>query len=95
MVFGRKQEASDEGTEPLRHPKPPLASGGRDVQASDRHGRGCGRKRLYQRWLVNDLKRAVGADSGRLEHSPVAPIPRRASYNVGEVGTNEGRHYEV
>jgi NHL repeat len=25
MVFGRKQEASDEGTEPLRHPKPPLS----------------------------------------------------------------------
>lgn len=24
MVFGRKQEASDEGIEPLRHPKPPL-----------------------------------------------------------------------
>jgi DNA-binding beta-propeller fold protein YncE len=24
MVFGRKQEASDEGTGPLRHPKPPL-----------------------------------------------------------------------
>src|SRR5271168_4235896 len=24
MVVGRKQEASDEGTEPLRHPKPPL-----------------------------------------------------------------------
>ncbi|PYU73902.1 MAG: 6-bladed beta-propeller [Acidobacteria bacterium] len=24
MVFGRKQEASDEGTEPLRHVKPPL-----------------------------------------------------------------------
>ncbi len=24
MVFGRKQEASDEGTEPLHHPKPPL-----------------------------------------------------------------------
>lgn len=24
MVFGRKQEASDEGTEPLRHPNPPL-----------------------------------------------------------------------
>src|SRR2546423_6557007 len=23
LVFGRKQEASDEGTEPLRHPKPP------------------------------------------------------------------------
>src|ERR1700757_2187081 len=26
MVFGRKQEASDEGTEPLKHPKPPLAA---------------------------------------------------------------------
>jgi DNA-binding beta-propeller fold protein YncE len=25
MVFGRKQEASDEGTGPLRHPNPPLA----------------------------------------------------------------------
>src|SRR5438309_8188308 len=25
MVFGRKQEASDEGTEPLKHVKPPLA----------------------------------------------------------------------
>jgi DNA-binding beta-propeller fold protein YncE len=24
MIFGRKQEASDEGTEPLKHPKPPL-----------------------------------------------------------------------
>jgi NHL repeat-containing protein len=24
MVFGRRQEASDEGTEPLRHPRPPL-----------------------------------------------------------------------
>ncbi len=24
MVFGRKQESSDEGTEPLRHPRPPL-----------------------------------------------------------------------
>src|SRR4051812_19755174 len=25
MVFGRKQEASDEGTEPLKHSRPPLA----------------------------------------------------------------------
>ena len=24
MVFGRRQEASDEGTEPLKHPRPPL-----------------------------------------------------------------------
>src|ERR1700737_1193202 len=27
MVFGRKQEASDEGTEPLKHPHPPLPPG--------------------------------------------------------------------
>ena len=27
MVFGRKQEASDEGTGPLKHPKPPLPPG--------------------------------------------------------------------
>src|SRR6202022_2270420 len=27
MVFGRKMEASDEGTEPLKHPKPPLPPG--------------------------------------------------------------------
>src|SRR5947207_1261005 len=26
MVFGRKQEASDEGTAPLKHPKPPLSA---------------------------------------------------------------------
>ena len=26
MVFGRKQEASDEDTGPVKHPKPPLPS---------------------------------------------------------------------
>jgi hypothetical protein len=36
MVFGRKQEASDEGTEPLKHPKPPLpAEDGRFRQVTD------------------------------------------------------------
>ena len=40
MVFGRKQEASDEGTEPLKHPKPPLPAGGRNVPPGDRHGVG-------------------------------------------------------
>src|ERR1700753_2784708 len=36
MVFGRKQEASDEGTEPLKHPKPPLpAEAGRFRQVTD------------------------------------------------------------
>ena len=51
MVFGRKQEASDEGTEPLKHPKPPLPPGGRNVSPSHRHGLGPGRQHLYQRWL--------------------------------------------
>jgi DNA-binding beta-propeller fold protein YncE len=36
LVFGRKQEASDEGTEPLKHPKPPLpAEDGRFRQVTD------------------------------------------------------------
>ena len=36
MVFGRKQEASDEETGPLRHPKPPLpAEDGRFRQVTD------------------------------------------------------------
>jgi NHL repeat len=36
MVFGRKQEASDEDTEPLKHPKPPLPSeDGRFRQVTD------------------------------------------------------------
>src|SRR5436305_4009492 len=36
MVFGRKQEASDEDTAPLKHPKPPLAAEpGRFRQVTD------------------------------------------------------------
>jgi hypothetical protein len=36
MVFGRKQEASDEGTAPLKHPNPPLpAEPGRFRQVTD------------------------------------------------------------
>jgi len=36
MVFGRKQEASDEETGPLKHPKPPLpAEDGRFRQVTD------------------------------------------------------------
>ena len=36
MVFGRKQEASDEGTGPLKHPVPPLAAeDGRFRQVTD------------------------------------------------------------
>ncbi len=43
MVFGRKQEASDEGTGPLKHLRPPLPAGGRAVSAGDGHDMGrCG-----------------------------------------------------
>ncbi len=35
MVFGRKQEASDEGTGPLKHPQSAAAAGGRDVPPGD------------------------------------------------------------
>src|SRR6201993_3093293 len=36
MVFGRKQEASDDGTGPLKHPKPPLPpENGRFRQVTD------------------------------------------------------------
>ena len=50
MVFGRKQEASDEGTEPLKHPKPPLPPVD-GMLPGDRHGVGFGREHLHQRWL--------------------------------------------
>jgi DNA-binding beta-propeller fold protein YncE len=42
MVFGRKQEASDEDTEPLKHPKPPIDGMFRQVTdiAWDSHGNG-------------------------------------------------------
>jgi hypothetical protein len=48
MVFGRKQEASDEGTEPSQAA---VAASGRNVSPGDRHGVGCGREHLHQRWL--------------------------------------------
>src|ERR1700728_3687847 len=53
MVFGRKQEASDEDTEPLKHPKPPLpAEDGRFRQCGRRHvppGVRRGRSASYRR----------------------------------------------
>src|ERR1700722_7829823 len=43
MVFGRKQEASDEGTEPLKHPNPPLpAVDGMFRQVTDMTWNGAG-----------------------------------------------------
>ncbi len=40
MVFGRKQEASDEGTEPLKHPEAAPAADRRGVSPGNRHGLG-------------------------------------------------------
>src|SRR2546428_12630702 len=53
MVFGRKQEASDEDTAPLKHPKPPLAAeDGRFRQvtdvAFDPAGNALHQRRLHQ-----------------------------------------------
>jgi hypothetical protein len=44
MVFGREQEASDEKTGPLPHPKTPAAPRRWNVPPSDRHGMGRGGK---------------------------------------------------
>ena len=51
MVFGRKQEASDEGTGPLKHPNPPLPAVDRNVPPSHRCCVGRGREHVYQRRL--------------------------------------------
>ena len=51
MVFGRKQEASDEGTEPLKHPRPPLPPVDGHVPPGHRHGLGRSRQHLHQRRL--------------------------------------------
>ena len=57
MVFGRKQEASDEGTEPLKHPKPPLPAVDGHVPPGDRRGLGCRRQHLHQRRLHQFARR--------------------------------------
>jgi hypothetical protein len=51
MVFGRKQEASDEGTAPLKHPRPPLPPVDGTVPPGHRHGLGRSRQHLHQRRL--------------------------------------------
>ncbi len=57
MVFGRKQEASDEDTGPVKHPKPPLPSEeGRFRQVTDVH-LGQGRQHLHQRRLYQFARR--------------------------------------
>ncbi len=40
MVFGRKQEASDDGTGPLKDANSATTSRGRDVQTGDRRSVG-------------------------------------------------------
>ncbi len=59
MVFGRKQEASDEGTEPLKHPKPPLpAVDGMFRQVTDMAWDPAG-EYLHQRW-IHEFPRGQG-----------------------------------
>ena len=65
MVFGRKQEASDEGTAPLKHPNPPLAA--EDAQ-----------QLALQRQLVDAAGEGVGAVQCRLRARRDADRPRRA-----------------
>ena len=57
MVFGRKQEASDEDTAPLKHPKPPLPCAGRALPAGDRRDLGPGGQHLHQRRLHQFARR--------------------------------------
>ena len=60
MVFGRKQEASDEGTEPLKHPKPPLPPvDGMFRQVTDMAWDKAG-EHVHQRWL----HQLTGSQSG-------------------------------
>ena len=51
MVFGRKQEASDEGNRTAEASQAGAATGGRNVPAGDRHGVGFSRQHLHQRRL--------------------------------------------
>jgi hypothetical protein len=51
MVFGRKQEASDEGTGPLKHVKPPLPPIDGEFRQVTDYGLGRSGQYLHQRWL--------------------------------------------
>ena len=77
MVFGRKQEASDEGTAPLKHPKPPLPPvDGMFRQVTD-IAWDAGRQRLHQRRLHQFARR-----QGRTR--------RRLARIVGHAGRRPG-----
>ena len=57
MVFGRKQEASDEGTGPLKHPQAAAAARRRHVPPGDRRDLGCGGQHVHQRRLHQFARR--------------------------------------
>jgi hypothetical protein len=62
MVFGRKQEASDEGTVPLKHPKPPLPPvDGLFRQATDIAWDSAGNAYISDGYINSRIAR-VGAD---------------------------------
>ena len=65
MVFGRKQEASDEETGPLEASEPAAAGRRRPLPPGDRRRLGRRRQRLYQRRL-HQLARRQGGQGRQL-----------------------------
>ena len=79
MVFGRKQEASDEETAPLKHPNPPLPSEpGRFRQVTDVAWDAVG-QHVYQR-RIHQLARREGRQRRQL-----AQVVGRARQGAGAV----------
>ena len=79
MVFGRKQEASDEDTGPLKHPKPPLPADDGRFRQVDRRRLGPRRQHLHQRRLHQFARR-----QGRQERQ-LAEVVGRPRQRAGPV----------
>jgi len=81
MVFGRKQEASDEDTGPLKHPKPPLPAEDGRFRQVHRRRLGQGRQHLHQRRLYQFARRQGG--QGR----QLAEVLGRPGQGTGQFNT--------
>ena len=74
MVFGRKKEASDEATGPLKHPNPPLPAVDGQIPSTDRRRLRRAGQCLYQRRLHQFARRqdrqgrVLGEILGRSRH---------------------------